>query len=128
MLEFAVFTVVVRGFGVWRRSVAGTFRRGRRRENEGLDSPCSTKPETLMQRKGIENVDHGLGKSLRQFWGLMQEMSRMMETAHGLDASPGSRGEQYEWEPVVSEMPADDGLLLYFELPGVEREVFPIGD
>lgn len=75
-----------------------------------------------MQRKGIENVDHGLGKSLRQFWGLMQEMSRMMETAHGLDASPGSRGEQYEWEPVVSEMPADDGLLLYFELPGVERE------
>ena len=75
-----------------------------------------------MQRKGIEKVDHGLGKSLRQFWGLMQEMSRMMETAHGLDASPGSRGKPYEWEPIVSEMPADDGLSLYFELPGVERE------
>lgn len=46
----------------------------------------------------------------------------MMETAHGLDASPGSRGKPHEWEPVVSEMPADEGLLLYFELPGVERE------
>ncbi|MDN5696917.1 MAG: Hsp20/alpha crystallin family protein [Rubrobacter sp.] len=75
-----------------------------------------------MQRKGIERVDYGLGRSLRQVWGVMQEMSRMMEVAHGMDASPGSRGKPYEWEPVVSQMPTDEGLLLYFELPGVERE------
>lgn len=77
-----------------------------------------------MQRESIERSEHGLGRPLRQFWGVMQEMSRMLEVAHGMDANPGSRSHEWidEWSPRMSEMPGGGDLLLYFELPGVERE------
>lgn len=77
-----------------------------------------------MQREGARRSDYVLGRSLRQFWSVMQEMSRMLEAAHGAEASPGSqhRDGTRPWEPVVTEMPAGDDLVMYFELPGVERE------
>lgn len=77
-----------------------------------------------MKRESIRRSDYALGRSLRQFWGVMQEMSRMLEAAHGADANPGSRDTDAtrEWEPLVTEMPAGNDLMLYFELPGVERE------
>lgn len=77
-----------------------------------------------MQRENVERSEYGLGRSLRQFWGVMQEMSRMLEVAHGMDANPGSRSREWldEWSPQMSEMPDGSDLLMYFELPGVERE------
>lgn len=80
-----------------------------------------------MQREGIRRSEYTLGRSLRQVWGVVQEMSRMLEAAHGTDANPGSLNQPHRdgtrpWEPLVSEMPAGDDLVMYFELPGVERE------
>lgn len=81
-------------------------------------------PEKLMQREGTRRSDYALGRSLRQFWSVMQEMSRMLEAAHGADARPGvqHRDGTRPWEPLVTEMPAGNDLIMYFELPGVERE------
>lgn len=77
-----------------------------------------------MQREDARRSDYVLGRSLRQFWSVMREMSRMLEAAHGAEAVPGSphRDGTRPWEPVVTEMPAGEDLVLYFELPGVERE------
>lgn len=77
-----------------------------------------------MQRERTQRSDYTLGRSLRQFWSVMQEMSRMLEVAHGADVRPGSphRDGTRPWEPVVAKMPAGEDLVLYFELPGVERE------
>lgn len=80
--------------------------------------------EQREQRGNARRPEHTLGRSLRQVWGVVQEMSRMLDTAHGMDVTPGahdSRRPRY-WEPVVTEMPAGEDLILYFELPGVERE------
>lgn len=67
---------------------------------------------------------HVFGRSLRQFWGVMQEMSRMLDTVHGAEARPGYRVAETAlgWEPRVTEMPAEGDIVMYFELPGVERE------
>lgn len=77
-----------------------------------------------MQRESVERPEHGFGRSLRQVWGVMREMSRMLEVAHGMDATPGSRSREWldEWSPQTSEIPHGSDLLVYFELPGVERE------
>jgi HSP20 family protein len=67
---------------------------------------------------------HVFGRSLRQFWGVMQEMSRMLDAVHGAEAKPGHRVADIarDWEPRVTEMPSDGDIVMYFELPGVERE------
>jgi HSP20 family protein len=89
-----------------------------------------------MQRegaKGARRSGYVLGGPLRQFWSVMQEMSRMLEVAHGAEARPGSGVTNVtgvanvadvarEWEPRVTEMPVDGDIVMYFELPGVERE------
>lgn len=80
-----------------------------------------------MQREGTRRSDYVLGRSLRQFWSVMQEMSRMLEVAHGAESKPGSVRRDLQdgtspWEPLVTEMPAGDDLVMYFELPGVERD------
>lgn len=67
---------------------------------------------------------HVFGRSLRQFWGVMQEMSRMLDTVHGAEAKPGHRVADiaHYWEPRLTDTPAEGDIVMYFELPGVERE------
>lgn len=80
--------------------------------------------------RGRTESEYVLGRSLRRLWGLMREMSRMLEAAHSTGNNSVSRSAvvnysdiaSYEWEPLVTEMPAGEDLLLYFELPGVERQ------
>lgn len=84
-------------------------------------------PEKIMQREqrqGTRRTAHKFGGSLRQVWGVMQEMSRMLEAAHSAEVRPAARdnGATRHWEPLVTEMPAGDDLIVYFELPDVERE------
>lgn len=83
-----------------------------------------------MQREGIRRSEYVLGRSLRRLWGLMREMSRMLEAAHSIGNNSASGSAManysaianYEWEPLVTEMPAGEALVIYFELPGVERQ------
>ncbi|WP_047863968.1 Hsp20/alpha crystallin family protein [Rubrobacter aplysinae] len=76
------------------------------------------------RRGNTSKSGYTLGRPLRQVWGVLQEMSRMLEMAHSADARPGSRRPRVarHWEPVVTEMPAGGDLLVYFELPDVEHE------
>jgi HSP20 family protein len=84
-------------------------------------------PERVMQKERRENSSgssYTLGKSLRRVWSVMQEMSRMMDMAHGAEALPVQQ-DMYatqHWEPVATQMPAGDDLMVYLELPGVEYE------
>jgi len=76
------------------------------------------------QREITGKSDNVLARSLRQFWGVMREMSRMLDTVHGLDTRPGAY--LGEWEPTLTRMPAGDDLVMYFELPDVEAEDFEL--
>lgn len=64
------------------------------------------------------------GRSLRQFWSVMQQMSRMLDAVHGAEAKPNypTAEAARDWEPRATEMPVDNDIVMYFELPGVERE------
>ena len=44
-----------------------------------------------MHREGTKaqrRSGRGFGRSLKQFWGVMQEMSRMLDAMHGAEAKP----------------------------------------
>ena len=79
----------------------------------------------MMQREGVKRTDRALGKPLKRLRSVLQEMSRMMDVVHdgagySSGAHPGSASR--EWRPLVTEMPADGDIVVYFELPGVECE------
>ena len=75
-----------------------------------------------MQREGVKRSDRTLGRSLKRLRSVLQEISRMTEVMHGLTRSSRPDSASREWEPLVTEMPADGDVVVYFELPGVERE------